>query len=67
MDEITKLRTSKAVVLNTRPGLVAPSCPFSACPLEYRDGWLLNTLLPFPFVKLCAVETVFPVFCSLVM
>lgn len=62
MNEITKMRTSNAVVLNTRPDLVAQYLKFLTCPLEYRDGWLLNTLLPFPFLKLWTVKTVSCIF-----
>lgn len=57
MKEITKMRTSKAVVLNTRPGAtkVAPFCLFSICPLEYRDGWLAAQHTP-PLSPLSCVQ-----------
>lgn len=55
MNEIRKVRTSKAVVLNTRPGLVALFCQFSICPLEYRYGWMAAQHTP-PLSPLSCVQ-----------
>lgn len=65
MNEITKIRTSNAMVLNVRPDLVAPYLRFfSTCPSSVQ-GWLAAQHTPpppFPFFKLCTVKIVFTVF-----
>lgn len=68
MNEITKMRTSNAVVLNTRPDLAAPYCK-SFRPALLSTGMAscsTHSSSSFPFFKLWTVET-FLYFCSLVM